>query len=63
MIVCLKLLLDGKCSCMFLISFSEPDLEDFLNNLYSQSGGSGVGTAEGGYSDQGRNRRKGKRKK
>ncbi|XP_023727745.1 uncharacterized protein LOC111875610, partial [Cryptotermes secundus] len=44
-------------------SNSEPDLENFLNNLYNQSGGSGAGAGEGGYSDQGRNRRKGKRKK
>lgn len=51
--------LDGK----LWICFSEPDLEDFLNNLYNQSGGSGAGAGEGGYSDQGRNRRKGKRKK
>jgi len=37
-------------------------LEDFLHNLYNQSGGSGTGAGQG-YSDQGRNRRKGKRKK
>jgi len=46
----------------FLICFSEPDLEDFLHNLYNQSSGSGTGAGQG-YSDQGRNRRKGKRKK
>lgn len=42
--------------------FSEPNLEDFLHNLYNQSGGSGAGAGQG-YSDQGRNHRKGKRKK
>jgi hypothetical protein len=55
--------LGGKFSCMSWTCFSEPDLEDFLNNLYNQSGGSGAGAGEGGYSDQRRNRRKNKRKK
>lgn len=54
----------GKFHCMsWGTCFSEPNLEDFLNNLYSQSSGSAPGAAEGGYSDQGRHRRKGKRKK
>lgn len=41
----------------------EPDLEDFLNNLYNQSGGGGTTDSAGARNDQARHRRKGKRKK
>ncbi|GLH01499.1 DnaJ-like protein subfamily C member 14 [Gryllus bimaculatus] len=44
-------------------SAREPDLEDFLNNLYNHSGGNGSGDGPGVRSDQTRHRRKGKRKK
>uniref|UniRef100_A0A1B6HXX8 J domain-containing protein n=2 Tax=Homalodisca liturata TaxID=320908 RepID=A0A1B6HXX8_9HEMI len=44
-------------------SHNEPDLEEFLNNLYAQSGGSGVDGNTGGNENSTRQRRKGKRKK
>lgn len=52
------------CTCLYIILlyYSEPDLEEFLNNLYSQSG-SNMGTSGGNDSNAARQRRKGKRKK
>lgn len=43
-------------------NLNEPDLEEFLNNLYSQSGAN-MGTSGGSDSNAARQRRKGKRKK
>ncbi|KAG8335723.1 protein transport [Homalodisca vitripennis] len=58
---------EGGPSCVLLLRNlllrSEPDLEEFLNNLYAQSGGGGVDGNTGGNENSTRQRRKGKRKK